>query len=307
LNVQNLLAGKLFNTDETNILVGNGAAELIRAAAPFVSGTVGVVYPTFNEYPESFGDAVKIVPLYPKSAPESMAYTADDLIAWSDQCDTLLLINPDNPTGNYICRADVLRLLETLKARGKNLILDESFIDFCDAEESCSVLQQEILEQYPNLTVIKSLSKSYGIPGIRLGVLASGDGARIQQIRKNIPIWNINSYAEYFLQIIGKYQKDYRNACSLIFQERRRFIEELKKTGLFEVYPSQANYVLCRCPGGFSAPDLTKYLLDRHRIFIKDLTGKKGIPDTAWLRFAIRNEADNNRLLEALSLFSRPG
>jgi histidinol-phosphate/aromatic aminotransferase/cobyric acid decarboxylase-like protein/choline kinase len=322
LDVQNLLSGKLFNIDGANILTGNGAAELIRAALPLLSGKVGIIYPTFNEYPESLGNRASIKPLYP-SSPDTMAYTAEDLLAWSEECDVLTLINPDNPSGNYIPHDDVIRLLEKLKSQGKRLILDESFIDFCDpravpnvspvlevppvssAAPASSVLNQQVLDKFPNLVVIKSLSKSYGIPGLRLGILAGSDTGFIKAIRKNLPIWNINSFAEYFLQIIGKYQKDYRQACGLIIAERRRFMAALEGTGLLKVYPSQANYFLCKILGDYTAGDLTKTLLEKQLIFIKDLSGKKGIIGDKWLRLAIRNRKDNDTFIEKLSAFGR--
>ena len=309
LNVQNLLAGKLFDVEETSILTGNGAAELIRAVSPFITGRVGIVYPTFNEYPESIETGAEIIPLYPPSAPGSMAYTADDLIAWSVKCDNMVIINPDNPSGNYIRSSDMLRLVEELRKQNKKIILDESFIDFCDAEEDGSLLKQKTLDQFPNLIMIKSLSKSYGIPGIRLGVLACGDRELVRGIRKNIPIWNINSFAEYFLQIIGKYQKDYLSGCGLLAQERRRFGEELENTGLFAVLPSEANYFMCRCGGtggaDFSANDLAQYLLENHSIFIKTLSGKKGLENGNWIRLSVRGRPDNDRLIEALRQFSK--
>jgi histidinol-phosphate/aromatic aminotransferase/cobyric acid decarboxylase-like protein/choline kinase len=296
LNVQNLLAGKLFNIDESNILTGNGAAELIRALAAELRGSFGVVYPTFNEYPESFGEHAAIVPF----VPPGMAYGVDQVIDWAGQCDALVLINPDNPTGNYIPSAGIKRLLDVLKSGNKRLILDESFIDFCDHEDQPSLLRQDVLEEYPNLIVVKSISKSYGVPGLRLGVLASGDAALIGRLRKNLSIWNINSFGEFFLQIIGKYLKDYRLACQMVWAERRRFGEELEKTGVLTVYPSQANYFLCQCKNGKTAGELTQYLLETRNIFIKDLTGKKGIPGDTWVRLAIRNQADNDSLIEAL-------
>jgi histidinol-phosphate/aromatic aminotransferase/cobyric acid decarboxylase-like protein/choline kinase len=301
LNVQNLLAGKLFNIDENSILTGNGAAELIRALAAELRGSTGVIYPTFNEYPESFEETADIVSFFP----QGMKYGADEAIDWSGQCDTLVLINPDNPTGNYIPSAGIKRLLETLKAANKRLILDESFIDFCDYEDRPSLLQQDILRDYPNLIIIKSISKSYGVPGLRLGILASGDEALVKQVRKNLSIWNINSFGEYFLQIIGKYLKDYRQACQQIWAERRRFKGELEKTGLLTVYPSQANYFLCQCKMGKSAGELAQYLLETHNIFIKDLTGKKGIPGNTWVRLAVRNQADNDCLVEKLHGYVR--
>ncbi|MDR3248814.1 MAG: aminotransferase class I/II-fold pyridoxal phosphate-dependent enzyme [Treponema sp.] len=303
LNVQNLLAGKMFGVDEANILTGNGAAELIRALAPLIQGSIGVIYPTFNEYPESFGGNAVIIPFSPRRIPDAVSYGLADLLDWSGRCDTLVLINPDNPSGNFIPAADILKLLENMRQNKKRLILDESFVDFSDVEESSSLLNQKVLDENPNLVLIKSLSKSYGIPGIRLGVLACGDRSIIKDVRKNIPIWNINSFAEYFLQIIGKYQKDYRAACRSIAGERRRFQAELEKTGLFTVFPSQANYFLCRCAGSFTAEDLAKYLLTNHNIFIKDLTGKKGIPGNTWLRLAVRDREDNDVLISKLMAF----
>lgn len=300
LNVQNLLAGKMFGIDDANIIVGNGAAELIRALSHTLTGTVGVVYPTFNEYPESLVNNT-IVPFIAKD----MSYTPQDLTGWSLQCDNLLLINPDNPSGNCIGKADILKLLDAMKAAGKTLILDESFIDFCSDGLDATLLDMGILDRYPNLIIVKSISKSYGVPGIRLGVLACGNQAVIKTVRKNVSIWNINSFGEYFLQIIGKYKKDYQEACRKIIAERDRFGAALKAVGFLEVRPSQANYFMCKCGKGVTARALTEVLLGEHDILIKDLTGKKGIEGDCWIRLAVRNTADNDRLVEKLILFGK--
>ena len=299
LNVQNLLAAKMYNLDQENVLTGNGAAELIRAAMRLIRGKVGIIYPTFNEYAESLKSA-EIIPFQA----DALNYGVEDLLKWSSMCDTLILINPDNPSGNYIPRAELIRLLDCMKNQNKRLILDESFVDFCDKEDE-TLLRDEILDEYPNLIAIKSLSKSYGIPGIRLGILASADRAFTKDVRAQIPIWNINSFAEYFLQIIGKYSKDYRLACRRITEERRRFFAELEKTGLFTVYPSQANYFLCRLNDGLRSQELARYLLDTHEIFIKDLDGKKGFPAGSWIRLAIRNQHDNDILVQRLKEYKQ--
>ncbi|MDR2194333.1 MAG: aminotransferase class I/II-fold pyridoxal phosphate-dependent enzyme [Treponema sp.] len=305
LNTENMLAGKLYTIDEDHIITGNGAAEIIRALE--LEGSVGVIYPTFNEYPESLSKN-NIIPF----VPENFAYTKDDLLNFADSCDTMLLINPDNPSGNYIPKSGIIEALEKIKKLNevhehdsgyvyKRLILDESFIDFSDSEKEPSLLKQEILDAYPFLILIKSLSKSYGIPGIRLGILACGDKSVVQAMRKKFSIWNINSFAEYFLQIIGKYQKDYEYSCKAIALERSRFEEKLKQTGLLCVYPSQANYVLCKIKHT-SAKELAEYLLDKN-IFIKDLSGKKGIPDGSYIRLAVRNKTDNDALIETVSAY----
>lgn len=294
LSVQNLLAGKHFGIDEQQILVGNGAAELIRALDGSISGSIGVIYPTFNEYPESL-KSHNIVPLLSKNG----QYGLDDLLTWSKSCDCLLLINPDNPSGNIIPKKDILILLEELKKSNKSLILDESFIDFSEFVDS-SIFDQKNIEAYPNLILIKSISKSYGIPGARLGVLACSNPSVISAVRNNLTIWNINSFGEYFLQIIDKYKKDYSHACELIKIERNRFIKELKKIDWLEVLPSQANYVMCKLKGNINARELAEIFLIKHNLFIKDLTGKKGINGDKWIRLAVRNTQDNDYLLAVL-------
>ena len=160
-------------------------------------------------------------------------------------------------------------------------------------------MRQDILNEYPNVIVIKSLSKSYGVPGIRLGIMACSDEALIKQVRANPSIWNINSFGENFLQIIGKYSKDYRASCMEIAKERARFKAMLEQTEMLRVYPSQANYFLCAL-NDISAPQLTGLLLEKYDIFIKDLTGKTGVPSNKYIRLAIRNAKDNDTLVRRL-------
>ena len=92
---------------------------------------------------------------------------------------------------------------------------------------------------------MKSISKSYGVPGLRLGVLASADKELIEWMRKDVAIWNINSFAEFYMQIFGKYEDDYRQASRLFVEERARFQKELSAISWLRVIPSQANYFLC--------------------------------------------------------------
>lgn len=298
LNDQNLLAAKLFNIDEEYILTGNGASELIRALQPLLHGTIGITYPTFNEYPESFSQNKQVAFI-----PDNFSYNTDDLVTFSEKCDNLLLINPDNPSGNYIPPADIFELAGQLKEKNKKLILDESFLDFADSERDCTFIAEDFISQYPNCIIIKSLSKSYGVPGIRLGVLASGDTDLLRKIRKNLSIWNINSFGECFLQIIGKHLKSYRYSCREIAKERERFRFKLLETGLMDVYPSQANYFLCKLTDKKieTAKKFTEYLLVYRNIFIKDLTGKTGIPGDSFIRIAIRNKEDNDFFIRTLN------
>lgn len=208
-------------------------------------------------------------------------------------------MNPDNPSGNFICRDELLRLAEWAESQSIRLIVDESFVDFADNTDS-TLLRSNLLRSYPTLCVMKSISKSYGVPGLRLGILASADKNLIQAMRKDVAIWNINSFAEFYMQIFNKYEKDYVRSCDLFRAERAEFFAELQRIPWLRVVPSQANYFLCEVSGMTSA-DLTLRLLTDHQLLIKDCSSKKGFPaERQYVRIAIRNRADNARLVRAL-------
>lgn len=295
MRVNSLLAAKNFGVRQDNIVIGNGAAELIKSLIESFTGRTGFVRPTFEEYPNRYykADSVFFRPDNP-----DFAYTCDDLIAFFEinKVENMVIVNPDNPSGNYISKAEVLRLIEWSKEKNIKLIIDESFVDFAD-EENSSIIDQKIISDNPHLFVMKSISKSYGVPGIRLGVLASGDKAMISRIKKDVAIWNINSFGEFFMQIFEKYKKAYAGALTQIKAERKRFQKELSTIQGIRVIPSQANYVMVELMGGMLAKDLTRSLLLNHNILIKDLTEKVNGRD--YLRLAVRNGADNDQLLKA--------
>jgi hypothetical protein len=302
--VNSLLAGKYFGVRQEYICVGNGAAELIKVAMEqFMGGKTGVVFPTFDEYPNRL-NAENIVPFIPKN--ENFSYTADDMIDFYSNKDIslLLLINPDNPSGNFIPKQDVLRLADFLMKKGIRLLVDESFVDFVGdgtAYRKNSLLDNEILERYPNMLVMKSISKSYGVPGLRLGVLASCDLELIAKIKREVPIWNINSIAEFYMQIFGKYEGDYAAACVKFAKEREIFYKELQQIEYLRVIPSQANYFLCEVKDRFTAKELVQKLVDNN-VIVSNCSLKRNIDGVQLVRIAIRDRRDNSRLIEILKL-----
>ena len=296
MKVNSLLAAKNFGVHQENIIIGNGAAELIKTLMNSLSGNVGFIRPTFEEYPNRYEKTCS-VSFFPKNADYS--YTADDLIDYFDNKDisNLVIVNPDNPSGNYIPKKDLMRLIEWAGKKKIKLVIDESFVDFADEEDS-SLIEQSILSNNPHLYIIKSISKSYGVPGLRLGVMASGDTATIALMKKDVAIWNINSFAEFYMQIEEKYKKDYEEALNLFRKERNRFQNELSKINGVRVIPSQANYVMVELNEGLSPKEVLKTLMIKHNILIKELTAKLG--DKRYLRIAIRNTEDNDELLRSL-------
>lgn len=296
MRVNSLLAGKNFGVRPENILVGNGAAELIKSLMSGFTGNVGVIRPTFEEYPNRYAKE-RIVAFVPDN--RDYAYSADDLMAYFGDRDiqNLILINSDNPSGNYIPKGDVLRLIRWSGERGIRLVVDESFADFADEPDN-TLLDQRILEENPHLYVMKSISKSYGVPGLRLGVLASGDTATIAGMKKDVAIWNINSFGEFYMQIAEKYSKDYAAALVRLREERARFFGELEKIDGIRPVPSQANFIMVELDERISPAELMKKLLTRHDLLIKDLSNKTG--GRKYLRLAVRSKEDNDRLVMAL-------
>ncbi|MCR5809443.1 MAG: aminotransferase class I/II-fold pyridoxal phosphate-dependent enzyme [Clostridiales bacterium] len=296
MRVNSLLAAKDFCVSRDQIVVGNGAAELIKSWMSQLKGRIGIIRPTFEEYGHRY-DPEQTVVFHPDDP--DFSYTAEDLIGFfgKNTVETLIVINPDNPSGNYLPKADLLKLVRWTKDRGMDLLIDESFADFADEPDN-SMLDRQLLRENEHLYVMKSISKSYGVPGLRLGILASGNVKRIAEMKKDVAIWNINSFAEFYLQIEEKYKKDYVAAMDMIRSERERFINELQKNRLLRVVPSQANYLMVEIRGIISASELAKRLLIRHHLLVKDLTEKVG---RQYLRIAIRNKADNDRLIYAMN------
>ena len=292
--VNNLLVAKDFGVKQDYITVGNGAAELIKVLSEQILGKVGVIRPTFEEYPNRLMPEQVVV--YQTDAPD-FSYTADDLMTYFADKNiwSLVLINPDNPSGNYIPYKDCLRLAEWCQQRDIILILDESFIDF--STEHPTFLCNDLLQRFDHLVVIKSISKSYGVPGLRLGVLATSNQSLMAHIRHTTPIWNINSFAEFFLQILGKYERAYQQALDDFREERTRFVARLQTIPYLRILPSEANYVLCEVLPPHTPRELAVQLLKQHNILIKDCSTKC---HGNYIRLAVRNTEDNDLLLNAL-------
>lgn len=305
MGVNSLLAAKNFALRPEQVVVGNGAAELIKSLMAQLPMPYGVVRPTFEEYPNRCSQK----PVVFQADNPDFSYTADDLIEFfgrSEQGKTadgervkaLVVINPDNPSGNFIPQADALRLADWAEESGITLVLDESFIDFAEGQDN-SLLSQENLDSHPHLFIMKSISKSYGVAGLRLGILASSDAAAIASFKKDLPIWNINSFAEFYLQIEEKYRKDNAAAFEKIKTVRAEFLQDLNSIPYLRVIPSQANFVTAQVLAPHSSKEVTIACLENDLI-IKDLSEKEGFDGKQYIRLAVRSTQDNARLLEVL-------
>ncbi len=300
MKVNTLIASKCFGVSEPYIVPGNGAAELIKVLMEESQGKIGFTRPTFEEYPNRY-DKDQQVTFVPQN--KDYRYTADDLMAFfgDKNIRQLMVINPDNPSGNFIPKNDVLRLAKWCEDKGIRLVVDESFVDFSEDYAHNSLLSDEILEAYPHMAVMKSISKSYGVPGLRLGILCSADKELIARIKKDVSIWNLNSFAEFFMQIYNKHEKDYQRACAKFVAERADFEQQLKHIPFFHVMPSQANYFLCEVLPPYKASEIVIYMLKQHNILTRDCSMKPGLDaNKQYMRIAVRDHKDNTQLIEGL-------
>ncbi|MBX7491485.1 aminotransferase class I/II-fold pyridoxal phosphate-dependent enzyme [Helicobacter turcicus] len=300
LKVVQRLAGTLFGVDERFLLVGNGASELIRALMLVQDRNIGVIVPTFEEY---INCANNISFFTIKN--DKLTYRAREIIKFilKESLQTIILISPDNPSGFLLPKEDIEEILNWTKARNINVVLDESFIDFADEKHYYTFLTEEKLALYPNLILIKSISKSYGVAGIRLGILASSNATILKEIQDKCSIWNINSIAEYFLQAIVKYKKEYKKSCERLVKTRKIFVKELKEIEQIKVFDSQSNYVLCSIKDErISVEELAIFCL-KNNFLIKDCSNKIGLNGGRFFRLAIKEESLNSKLVLTIKNF----
>lgn len=300
MNIQRLNAGSMFDIDDKYLMVGNGAAELINVLGKYYNGTVSVCVPAFNEYIRCF---TKCTINGISTAQTGYRFDMDKLIEAAGASDVLILVNPDNPSGSFLTYDEVVRVLDECSEHGTSVVIDESFVDFADKDVRYTLINEDILEKYPKLVVIKSISKSYGVPGLRLGIMATADHTLMKFMKDNMAIWNINSFAEYYLQIQRLYKKSYIYSCDRIAEQRHNVMEKLASLKGLTVYPSQANYIMCELdPGlGMTSGQLAFRLMKQYNILVKNLSPKKGFGGRNFLRFAIRDENDNSLLVEAVT------
>jgi len=292
------LMAKLINQPAERIVVGNGAAEIIKILSGHLAKKIIVPVPSFNEYVNAAPDGQVIeFPLeFPSFQLDVDKFAAEAIKAGADMA---VVVTPNNPTSLHVPRADLISLSEKLEKNDCMLIIDESFLDFTVNKENIS-LEQEI-EKYPNMAILKSMSKAYGICGLRIGYLLTANLKFASAVRKEIHIWNINGFAEEFLRILPDYQQEFLASCKTVVNDRDIFYSQLCAIPDMKVFKPDANYIFCRLPDdALSGSEVTKRLFIEHNIYIKDSNGKTQPEADRYIRIASRTQEENSKLIDAL-------
>jgi histidinol-phosphate/aromatic aminotransferase/cobyric acid decarboxylase-like protein/choline kinase len=280
------------------LAVANGAAELIKVLGNQFQQRLTIPIPSFNEYEEVIEPAeLNRFPLDPVTFELDVDAFAASAIEW--RSDTAIVVTPNNPTALSVDRGDILRLATTLAPHNCRLIVDESFVEFSRDGSAGSV--EDVVHEHPNLVVIKSMSKVFGVAGIRLGYLLSADQAFINAVRACLPIWNINGLAEDFLRTVGRYRTLFDESCVLTRQACVRFYDDLVALPGIEPVRPDANFILCKLTEpGCTGPDIARRLYVEHNILVKDCAAKS-MPDAdRFLRIASRTPSENVEFVAAL-------
>lgn len=304
LTCQRYLA-EVLEVDAERIVIGNGATELIALITQTLIDRIAVPVPTFGEYIEKMRDS-RNAELYPLRADDRYLLHLDDYLEWADQrkLECVLVINPGNPTGQFIPLKEMAEFLH--EARHLELVIvDESFIDFA-GDPVPSLLPEA--DRFPNLLIVRSMSKHCGVPGLRLGYCYSVNSALLNRLRKLIPTWNLNMLAEYFLSLLPRTNDEYHTARKRLIDDVGHLYRSLKQIPQLDVYPTGANFVLFRIhpdqTNGMTAADLQARLLEEHQMYVRDCTNKVGM-DEFHVRVASQGREKDEKLVRALRTLVR--
>jgi len=298
---QNALAeliGDVIDQTPEKIIVGNGAAEIIKILSGSLAKKIIIPVPSFNEYANAApkDHAVEFPLEFPSFKLNVDKFTDEAIKIGADMA---VVVSPNNPTSMLVPKADLIRLAEKLKPSNCMLIIDESFIDFADNKEQIS-LEQDI-NKYSNIAILKSMSKAYGICGLRIGYLLTANADFAKAVRSGIHIWNINGFAEEFLRILPQYKQKFEDSCEKVKDDRDMFYKQLCAIDGMTVFKPDANFIFCRLPdNALSGPEVTKRLFIEHNIYIKDSTGKTQPDANRYIRIASRSQEENTKLIDAL-------
>jgi histidinol-phosphate/aromatic aminotransferase/cobyric acid decarboxylase-like protein/choline kinase len=292
------LMGTLIDQPSERIIVGNGASELIKVIGRRLKRRLIVPVPSFNEWVNAVPEGlVTESVLEPSSFQLDVERFAREVVNCA--ADIAIVLNPNNPTSLAVPKADLTWLVEHLAARDILLIIDESFIDFM-ANTGEATMETET-GCYRNLAIIKSLSKCYGIGGLRLGYLLTDNSQFASEVREEIPIWNSNAFAEAFLRLAPHYRTEFAHSCELVRFACNGLYRNLRTIPGLKAYRPDANFVLCRMPDdAMSGPELTRKLFIEDNILVKHCTGKTMPEADRYVRIASRTQAENQALTEAL-------
>lgn len=279
--------------EDSYIIPGNGATEIIYLLMRNLSGRLAIINPTFSEYRKGAEIAGLSVVDFVMDWKKDFKLDLDEIYRRKDEFDSIFICNPNNPDGSV---REIKKLLEFAEKEGKLLIVDETFIEFADSEKDRSLVN--MVEKSKNLFIIRAVTKFFGIPGIRLGYGISSNRELLQKMYDEKEPWTINSFADSASDFIFKEEEYIRKSKEYFSKERVCMINEINKIDEIKAFNSDANFILVRFENR-NVLDVKENLLKRAGLLIRDASNFIGL-DSSFARVAIKNHEQNTVLVDAL-------
>ncbi len=293
---------KQLDIEPGHIFICNGAIEAIQAVIHrYSKGKIMIILPTFSSYYEYATQNTEVV-FYNLDKKNNFKLDIDDYISMVKevQPNTIVLINPNNPDGGYISHYDLKKIINEL-SWVENIVIDESFIHFAYEDDKLTLksIISEVIDR-DNIIVIKSMSKDFGIAGLRCGYAAMSK-KRVSELLDNGYLWNSNGIAEYFFQLYSR--KDFFARYEVVrkkyINESKLFFDQLLELNNIKIYPSRANFVLIELLNGLVADEVTAKLLCDYGVYVRNCNDKIGL-NGEFIRVAARSNYENGIILKAL-------
>jgi histidinol-phosphate/aromatic aminotransferase/cobyric acid decarboxylase-like protein len=293
---------KVLGLHPQTVAMANGSTELLTWIDHLlVRESLAIPVPTFGRWTDQPLETGKRVDMYRMRAEDRFTLDVDDYVRFiRDRGSRVAVVcNPNNPDGGYIPRERVVRMLDELRDLDL-VVVDESFIDFVDAEEITSVADEAALLH--NVVVLKSLGKNFGLHGIRFGYMVANP-ALTEQVARALPRWNLNALAETVVDMLGSHTEEYERSLRLVARDRDHMVTALGQVPELTLFASTANFVLVRVPHGWSGPGLRDHLVIEHGVYVRECGNKLGMTSD-YLRLVVRPAPDVHRLVAGLQHYA---
>jgi histidinol-phosphate/aromatic aminotransferase/cobyric acid decarboxylase-like protein len=285
------------------VAMANGSTELITWIDHLmIEKSVAVPIPTFGRWTDQPLETGKRVDMFPLQERDGFRLNLDDYVRFIRERGSRVAVicNVNNPDGCYLPRREVIRFMDMLSDLDL-VVVDESFIDFSDAEQYPSVGPDAVIR--PNAVVLKSLGKNFGLHGIRFGYMLANP-AIAGKIAKVLPKWNLNSLAEKVVFMIQEHEDEYEDSLRLLSRDRRQMAAELSRVPGLTVFPSQGNFLLVKLPTEWSGTGLRDFLVGNHGIMTRECGNKLGMT-SQFMRLVVRPARDVDRLIDGMMDYAR--
>ena len=300
-----LIAGyveKQLDIEAGHIFICNGAIEAIQAVIHrYSKGKIMVILPTFSSYYEYATNDTEVV-FYYLDKKNNFKLDIEDYISKVKEIkpNTIVLINPNNPDGGYISQNELKKIINEL-SWVENVIIDESFVHFAYEDDDLTMksIVSEVIDK-ENIIIIKSMSKDFGIAGLRCGYAAMSK-KRVEDLLANGYLWNSNGIAEYFFQLYSRndFLVRYEIVRKKYINESKLFFDKLLELKNIKIYPSRANFVLIELLNGLVADEVSAQLLCNYGVYVRNCNDKIGL-NGEFIRIAARSNYENGIIFKAL-------